>query len=220
MPSDEYYVSLYIISLMQKGCSSTKIDHSVYAIKWAHEIAGKCDPCDSFLVKSVGEGATCKRMLSRPTIKKQPITPEIILKLVQSFGQNSNLYDKRTIAMCLLAYSGFLRFSELVNLKCCDVVFHDLYVSLFIEKSKTDQHRDGNWVVIAKTGSLCCPVNSLQEYMDMANLSLQDENYLFRQVTFCKKSGIYILRKSSQLSYTRVRELFLEKLAGLGSRYF
>ena len=156
-------------------------------LKWAHQIAGKCDPCDSFLVKIVGEGATCKRMLSRPTIKKQPIAPEIILKLVQSFGQNSNSYDKRTIAICLLAYSGFLRSSELVNLKCCDVVFHDLYVSLFIEKSKTDQHRDGNWVVIAKTGSLCCPVNCLQEYMDMANLSLQDKNYLFRQVNFLQK---------------------------------
>jgi integrase len=36
----------------------------------------------------------------------------------------------------------FLRFSELVNLKRSDIQFHPTYMSLFIEKSKTDQHRE------------------------------------------------------------------------------
>ena len=212
--SNQYYVALYIISLMQNGCSSGKIDQSVYAIKWAHQLAGKSDPCDSFLVRSVAEGA--KRMVARPTTKKEAISPDIILRMVQMCGQNSNLYDIRTVTMCLLAYSGFLRFSELANLRCCDVVIYDLYVALFIEKSKTDQHRDGNWVVIAKINSPACPVNMLLKYIELANITLNDDSFLFRQVSFFRSTGVYKLRQSGRLSYTRVRELFMEKLALLG----
>ena len=65
VPASDYHVSLFIISMMQAGCSSAKIDQIVYAIKWAHQIASEPVPCDSFLVKSVSEGA--KRMLSKPS---------------------------------------------------------------------------------------------------------------------------------------------------------
>ena len=217
MSSSQYYVALYIISLMQKGSSLAKIDQSVYAIKWAHQLAGKSDPCDSFFVRSVAEGA--KRMVARPSTKKEPITPDILLKMVEMCGQNSNSYDKRTITMCLLAYSGFLRFSELANLRCYDVDINDLYVALFIEKSKTDQHREENWVVIAKIDSPACPVRMLLKYIELANISLNDENYLFRQVSFHKSTGVYKLRQSGCLSYTRVRELFFGKIGSFGFRH-
>ncbi|KAK3095272.1 hypothetical protein FSP39_012523 [Pinctada imbricata] len=214
VPSSDYHVSLFIISLMQAGCSSSKIDQVVYAIKWAHQIVSEPVPCDSFLVKSISEGA--KRMLSKPSQKKEPVTPEILLELVQRFGHSSNLYDKRTVTMCLLAYAGFLRFSELANLKACDVKFSELFVTLFIEKSKTDQHREGHYVVIAKVDSPACPVKMLKEYLALAEIDDEEENFLFRQLSFCHSSNSYKLRKSGHLSYTRVRELFLEKLHCLG----
>ena len=49
----------------------------------------------------------------------------------------------------------FLRFNELAYLRCCDVRFCDeKYVELFIAKSKTDIYRNGNVVVLAKTGHI------------------------------------------------------------------
>ncbi|KAK3084809.1 hypothetical protein FSP39_019417 [Pinctada imbricata] len=151
LPASDYHVSLYLIALMQSDASSSKLDLCAHSIKWAHELAGMKNPCDTFLVKNVLEGA--KRMVSKPTMKKEPITPDILLKLVKKYGLDANLYDKRSITMCLVAYSGFLRFSELINIRACDIEFHDLYVSLFIEKSKTDQYREGNWVLISKINS-------------------------------------------------------------------
>ncbi|KAK3108077.1 hypothetical protein FSP39_000719 [Pinctada imbricata] len=214
LPSTGYYVSLYINHLVRKGCGASKLDQTIYSIKWAHEIAGFSNPCDSFLVRSSIQGA--KRLLGRQSIPKEPISPNILQSMVKHFGQNSNLYDKRTVAMCVTAYSGFLRFSELVNLKCSDIEFHDQYMTLFIEKSKTDQLREGRRIFIAKLDSIACPVQILKDYMSLAKLDTSNSGFLFRQLSFCKKTSTYQLRKVGKLSYTRVRELLLEKLVFLG----
>ena len=50
--------------------------------------------------------------------------------------------------MALLAFAGFLRFDELSNLKLKVVVSHATCFELFIESSKTDQHRQGAVVPI------------------------------------------------------------------------
>ncbi|KAK3087837.1 hypothetical protein FSP39_011297 [Pinctada imbricata] len=213
LPASDYHVSLYLIALMQSDASSSKLDLCVYSIKWAHELAGMKNPCDTFLVKNVLEGA--KRMVSKPTVKKEPITPDILLKLVNKYGLDANLYDKRSITMCLVAYSGFLRFSELINIRACDIEFHDLYVSLFIEKSKTDQYREGNWVLISKINSPACAFTFLKNYLSSAQISLSSDEFIFRQLSFCKSSNDYKLRSSEHLSYTRARELLLEKLNDL-----
>ncbi len=36
-------------------------------------------------------------------------------------------------------------------------------MKIFIESSKTDQYRDGAWVVIARTATTICPVNMTEE---------------------------------------------------------
>ena len=214
LPSTEYHVSLYVTSLVQKKLSVAKVEQSLYAIKWAHELAGLRDPCNSFLVKSTAQGA--RRVLSRQVVKKEPITPDMLHRLVEKFGLSSNLYDLRTVAMCLTAYCGFLRFSELVNLRCCDVEFHEDHLSLFIEKSKTDQFREGRWIFIAKLDSVACPVRILRKYLTSAKLDTSDDGFLFRQLTYCKSTKSYKIRNTGEMSYTRAHELLIEKLVALG----
>ncbi|VDI82350.1 Hypothetical predicted protein [Mytilus galloprovincialis] len=152
MPATDYHVSLYLIYLMQNECSSSKIEEVIYSIAWAHNIAGYNNPCASELVKkNVAEGA--KRQLSRPCSKKEPITPEILTQLVNRFGSTENLLDKRIVTMCLIGYAGFLRFSEIVNIRACDIQFQSTHMSIFIEKSKTDKYRQGSCVIIAKSNN-------------------------------------------------------------------
>ena len=101
IPASDIRISLYIISLIQKLCSVAKIFEVVYSIGCLfHEVSGFENPCDTFLVKSVVEGA--RRQLSRPCTKKEPITPEILRQLVDRFGKTTNLYDKRIVTMCLI----------------------------------------------------------------------------------------------------------------------
>ena len=52
-------------------------------------------------------------------------------------------------------------------------------MELFIESSKTDQLRQGAWVVIACTGTNLCPVAVLQRYMSMASITAdQPDSFL------------------------------------------
>ena len=87
-------------------------------------MAGVKNPCESDLVKLVKEGAI--RETSRPIIKKEPIFPEHLIKLVDLFASdNCSLADMRIACMSIVAYAGFLRFSELSQLQRQDIKFFE-----------------------------------------------------------------------------------------------
>ena len=140
------------------------------------------------------------------------MTPQILEKLVNAFaGKKASLSDVRIVAICLVGFVGFLRFSEVAHLRESDVhIFHD-HAELFIEASKTDQYRDGSWVVIARSDLVTCPVAMLERYMKLGKVS---NSPLFRGIDRTKFGEQ--LRKKGGISYTRVRELVLQKLAALG----
>ena len=53
------------------------------------------------------------------------MTTEILIKFLQS--QGSSLVDTKFMAVALLAYTGFLRFDELSNLRLKDVIPHPTF---------------------------------------------------------------------------------------------
>ena len=216
LTASDMTVSLYLIHLSQTYSSNSKIEEAVCAISWAHNIAGYDNPCLSTLVKSCKEGAI--RETSRPVQKKEPLLPEHLLLLTEKYGKSSNcLSDIRLLTLCLLGFAGFLRFSEIVNIRRSHITFHSDHVSLFIARSKTDKYNQGSHVCIAKTGTQTCPVNMLSRYLQMAGIISTSDEYIFRQITFLKKSNSYKLRDVTKpLSYTRAREIILAGLEGIG----
>ena len=103
-------------------------------------------------MKNILEGA--KRKLATPTVKKEQITPELLPLMYNSNYKDNDLFSQRTICACLLAYSRFLRVSELLQ-----ITFEATYICIFIPNSKTDIYRDGNSVVIVsslKIGIIPC----------------------------------------------------------------
>ena len=103
---------MYLINLSESANSVSKIDEAFYALSWAHKLAGVPDPCKNYLVVSVHEGV--HRKIGHVIVKKDPITPDILQKIVLLYGnEDCNLKDLRVACMCLLGYAGFLRFSEL-----------------------------------------------------------------------------------------------------------
>ena len=49
-----------------------------------------------------------------------------------------NLTNSRLMMILVISFMGFLRFSELSNLKRSDVIIHNTHMSILIEKSKKD----------------------------------------------------------------------------------
>lgn len=146
-------------------------------------------------------------------MRKEPVTTDMLSALVSSLSANPSLSDVRLVAACLLAFSAFLR-DELAKLRCCDVTFTPQSMSIYIASSKTDQYRQGDRVLVARTGSQTCPVTMLERYYSMASLSQQSKLRLFRGIVVTKSGER--LRSHGSLSYTRLRELFLSKLTQLG----
>ena len=83
--------------------------------------------------------------------------------------------------MSLQLFAGFLRYNELAHLMVNNVVTCDTHLQLTIRKSKTDQYRQGNELVIHRSNKITCPVLNLEKYMRAASISLDhSENFLFK----------------------------------------
>jgi hypothetical protein len=96
---------LYLIRLSDLRKSLSSINEVFYSISWAHKLAGVCNPCTSYFVLSVKEGAV--RTVCHTIHKKEPITPEILKQIVTKYGTtSSNLNDLRLVTMCLNCYAG------------------------------------------------------------------------------------------------------------------
>ena len=214
VPCSSYTVALYISHMQNDIFSESKLNSILYGISYAHKQSGFNDPCKSALVTSVKDGIL--RFIGKKHEPKKPLEKSDIENIIRVFGSDNCLINKRFVAMSVLSFYGFLRFSEVVALKRSDIVFKDDCIELKLRSSKTDQFSVGDSVCIARTGTECCPVRSLNEYLNAANISETSVDFLFRNIYFSKKTGLHMLRKGKHMSYTRAREIFVSKLSSLG----
>ena len=95
--------------------------------------------------------------------------------------------------------------------------FYHTHLEITLEKSKTDIYRQGNVVIIAKTGTDLCPVTILKRYLQKADISLCSEDFIFRSLVFHKLNNNYTHSKQNKsISYTRAREIVLNALQEIG----
>ena len=135
IPADDTYVIAYMLNLFQKNKSFENIRNSFFAIKYFQKIIGYENVLTGGLPYLVLEGI--KRTSQKISRKKLPLTTEHLHKLYKIFGgKNINLKDLRTTLICVFSFMGFLRYSEVSNLRMSDIVIHDSYMAIFIEKSK------------------------------------------------------------------------------------
>jgi integrase len=217
LPANKEDISRYFIDLYNQQAPYSRIETVFYAVKWKHDCSSEVNhnPCDSKFLHSVIQGL--KKLLSKPIVKKEPITPGMLRDIVNKYGQSSNLMDIRLCSMLLLSFAGFLRHSELVNIRRCDLDLCVSHVNIFIVKSKTDIYRQGAWVLIGATNTVTCPVNMLKRYLELAGLhDNSDEGFLYRPLTYFKSSNSHQLKPEGKMSYTRCLELFKQALVSVG----
>ena len=212
VPAKEAEFALYLQFVSASTASKAAVEEAVNGVSWVQQLAGFPPLSDSPFISIVLDGL--QRRLAKPTIRKEPVSNEMIVALVNSLGKSPTLSDVRLVAACMLAFSAFLRYDELARLRCSDVAFHDTHMEVHITSSKTDQYRQGNKVIVARTGSHTCPVAMLERYYAMGLITKDAKLRLFRGITSTRVGER--LRSHGSLSYTRLRELFLQKLTSLG----
>ena len=86
-------------------------------------------------------------------------------------GQVSLLDSVRLLAICLLGFAGFMRCEELLKLERADVKFKEEGMVLSIQSSKTDQFREGDSLLVGRTGAITCPVQMMERYFRMGRMT-------------------------------------------------
>ena len=208
-PVKGHQLVLYLQHIGLESGSRSAVEEAVNAVAWVHGIEGVQN---SPIVKATVAGL--RRVLSKPKTKKEPVTLDMLHKMADSLSRPPSLEDSRLLALSLLAFSAFLRFDEVIRVRCCDVTFLTDHMVISIVSSKTDQYREGSSIVVIRSGSDICPVTRMEEYFKIANLEAKSTEYLFRGISNTKNGSK--LRASGSLSYTRVRELLHDKLQSLG----
>ena len=157
-------MALYLQHLLDTTHSPSAVDSAIYGIQWAHNLAGTPSPTDSPIIHDVSRAA--KRLMGTRLInKKEPILPDMIKKLVEASNLD-NLLNLRNVCIFVLAFARFFRIEEVLHIKYGDITFHDFYVAIKVDRSKTDQLRKGKEVVIARSLSqVVCPVSLFKRYV-------------------------------------------------------
>ena len=101
-------------------------------------MVGMSNPMDNEFVQIVLEGA--KRTVGKPpSQQKEPTTVEMAKSVVELLGSSNNLMHHRTVVICLLGFSGFLRISELIEIQVKHLSFHEDHLGITIPEAKNDQ---------------------------------------------------------------------------------
>ena len=85
-----------------------------------------------------------KRLSNHKTKKKQALRPNELKQIYDHLSSNqSSLENLRLLNICLIPFTGFMRFSEVASIKGY-IIFTETYMKIFIEKSKTDIYREAD----------------------------------------------------------------------------
>ena len=182
VPAKLHEVALYLQHLAEESGSKSAACH---ALAWVHSTAGLASPSSHQFMKATLKGL--QRSLAKPVVKKEPITLEMLEAMVDDANKSGSLSDLRLVTACLLGFAGFLRFDEMINLRPCDFIFSREMLKIQIVRSKTDQLRQGNEVLVARTNNSTCPVAMLERYMQCTSMALDDQQPLFRPIQSTKK---------------------------------
>ena len=212
IPAKPHEFALYLQHVGDETRSKAAVEEACNAVAWTHRTAGVTPISAHPFVKATQEGL--QRILAKPIVKKEPMTVEMLEAIVKDAERSSRLSDLRLATACLLGFSGFLRFDELIELRPCDIVIGAEMMTIHIAHSKTDQLRLGDSVVVARTGSITCPVAMLERYLVRTATAADDKKYLFRPIQATKNGES--LRNSGKISYSCLAELFKKKLKYLG----
>ena len=203
-------LALYIEHLSGSAVTISPIDTTIYSIRWAHNLSAIPSPTEDSFVKAVAEG--CRRRLAKPKSPKEPISAQVLSKLVaDKGGQDASISDFRLLFMCLVSFAGILRCEETISLRVRDISFFHDHMTVHVPKRKNDQYRQGHTVYIARTVNPTCPVSMTERYISMLGVSQMPSHPLACRLKPSKRDGLKPSPKT--ICYTTARELIVKGLA-------
>ena len=178
LPAQPIHVALYITHMLDNGSTYHSVNSAIYAIKWAHEVNGMSDPTKNSFVTALQEAA--RRTSAKKVVKKEQVSSDMLIKLCEKFRLSNDVLIVRDLTMILLSFAAFLRFDEISSLKFSNLKIKENCLVIDVEKSKTNQYRQDNYILIAKGETIACSYNMYMKYISLAVFEDGSDMYLFR----------------------------------------
>ena len=107
LPSSQEDIARYFVHMYNNKAPYSAIETALYAIKWHFDCSPMVflNPCDQKFLKLLVDGL--KRILAKPVKQKEPITTEMLQKVIEKFGGTDNLMHIRMCTLLLVTYAGF-----------------------------------------------------------------------------------------------------------------
>lgn len=137
--------------------------------RWFRDEQGRDNVTVSDHVLQVWSGIQ-RQFAQRPSQAKA-LTIDIIREIINVLPDRDGTWSIKAIrdrALMLVGYGCAFRRSELSGLRVDDVEFQEAGVTLFLRKSKTDQHSRGEWIGLGCGTGPTCPVAALRAWLDVA----------------------------------------------------
>ena len=167
LPANPGTVIEYITALADGGAAVNTIAVKLAAIAFSHRAAGLPDPTVFDSVRVVMAGI--RRAVGCVVVKKTAATLDGLRAMLETLPKTAR--GMRNRAILLVGFAGAFRRSELAALDVADVSFTDENVTVTLRQSKTDQDRKGLKTVIPALGGNLCPVQALQEWLNVAHIA-------------------------------------------------
>jgi len=157
------------------------------------------------LIKSNLAGASkkCLNVKNQTTNGAPALQFEQIKMIIDNINIDT-LHGKRNKALLLVGFYGAFRRSELAGLTCNDLQRNSKGITVFLQRSKTDQQGAGMFKILPQKFNKYCPVEALNDYLTAANKT--DNDYIFSSIN---KAGAASKNKLSTVDVNRI----LQKLA-------
>jgi len=125
-----------------------------------------------------------------------------------------NVLDLRNVCMYSLAFAALLRFDDLIRIRRSDLNFNPGHLKIVITKSKNDQLREGNEVLISESPLPHTPVKLLKMYLSRSLIPEDCKKIIFRPLLKTKSSH-RLVNEDRHISYTTFREKLKVDLTGI-----
>ena len=204
---------LFILHVIEQTQSPSAIDSAFYGIKWAHDVAGVPSPTDNSVVETIRSAS--KRIIGTAAVNRKESISTVLIHKIVSHANLDNPVELRNVTMYVLCFTGFFRFDDISRIRRRDISFHQGFMVIQMHKSKNDQLRRGNEVVISELPSSACPVSLLKRYLDKFLMTPNSRDLIFKPISkgkgFCK-----LVSPDKPISYSCIRDGFRRDLKNIG----
>lgn len=213
LPASPLVVSLYLTLLLRSAVTPSPVLTCSAAIYFHHSIAGLPSPTQHPLVAMTRQIA--RHQLYAARNPKQPFLASHIFRLFDHWLllPGSTLFSVMKLTAVALCYAAFLRFSDLMVVQWHEIRFEPTHMELFLEKSKTDQFREGRWVLVSRVGGPRCVVQLVEFLLSFGRYAVSGPGGLIRNVAALSFEQQIL---PSAPSYSFVNKWFKEAALVLG----